>query len=87
MKWLCNMLSWCFTCMAMALLSLLVGSFVLNAKVKANSYGLTSAGVPPPANTAACYTCAGATPYTLGHCPEGSQTKCPDCGVGDNCPR
>lgn len=46
MKWFCNVLSWHFACLALALLVL--GSTVLTAKVAADSPPLTTAQDPPP---------------------------------------
>lgn len=52
MKRFCTIVSWCFTCFAMALLSLLVGSFVLTAKLNAQSSANNRVGN-------SCYQCQG----------------------------
>lgn len=80
MKWLCNVLSWYFTCLAVALLSLLVGSFVLNAKVKANSPATYD-----PYSTV-CGGCQGASIYGPGYCPTINGLRCPNCTLSDPCP-
>lgn len=72
MKWLCNVLSWCFTYMAVALLSLLVGSFLLNIKAGALSpHSPTSTHFGPPKTpSCVCGTCRGASQnHPTGSCP------------------
>lgn len=83
MKWLCNVLSWCFTSAAVALLSLLVGSFLLNAKAKANSPTTSHLGVPP-----VCMSCTAKAPNEPGICPtfHSSDWACPQCTGGSGCP-
>jgi hypothetical protein len=79
MKWLSSFLSWGFTCLAVALLSLLVGSFLFNAKAKANSPYCSDC---PPGYTV-CNKCNATINFYPGTC---GPAVCGGCPLGGTCP-
>ena len=80
MKWLYNVLSWGFTCLVVALLTLLVGSFVFNVKVFAYSAYSSSSAPPGYVRCAPCNASVFDSKGTCGYPP------CGGCVLGGVCP-